>query len=263
MNLLVLGGRVFLGRHVVEAALEEGHEVTTFTRGRTNPGLHPEAEALVGDRDGALDALAGREWDGVVDTSGYVPRIVRQSAELLRAAAGRYVFISSISAYADHSAPYDESAALATVDDPLTEDVAAAYGGLKAACERVVEEVFGDRGTSVRAGLIVGPRSDRPVHLAVRISRAVTSLRPAARRPVNSSTHATWPRGRSARRAGPASPARPGPPTARARHVARPRGSGARADCRFSWVDDATVLAAGVEPWTETRSGRGPRARGA
>ena len=84
MRLLVLGGTKFLGRHAVDAALEAGHDVTIFTRGQTNPELFPEAEHLHGDRDGELDALAGRTWDGVVDTSGYVPRIVRQSAELLR-----------------------------------------------------------------------------------------------------------------------------------------------------------------------------------
>ncbi len=83
MKLLVLGGTVFLGRHVVDAALADGHEVTIFTRGKTNADLFPEAEHLTGDRDGGLDVLAGRVWDGVVDTSGYVPRVVRQSAELL------------------------------------------------------------------------------------------------------------------------------------------------------------------------------------
>jgi 2'-hydroxyisoflavone reductase len=257
MNLLVLGGTVFLGRHVVEAALEEGHEVTTFTRGRTNPGLRPEAEALVGDRDGALDALAGREWDGVVDTSGYVPRIVRQSAELLRDAAGRYVFISSISAYADHSAPYDERAALATVDDPLTEDVAAAYGGLKAACERVVEEVFGERGTSVRAGLIVGPHdpTDRFTYWPVRISEGGDVLAPGQPgRPVqlvDARDLAAWTVELAER--GPGGPLNATGPAERLElgalldRAATALGAG----CRFWWVDDATVLAAGVEPWTE------------
>ncbi|MGZ4393329.1 MAG: NAD-dependent epimerase/dehydratase family protein, partial [Gaiellaceae bacterium] len=93
-ELLVLGGTKFLGRHVVDAALAGGHDVTIFTRGRTNPDLFPDVEHLVGDRDGELDALRGRTWAGVVDTSGYVPRILRQSAELLRDAVGRYVFVS-------------------------------------------------------------------------------------------------------------------------------------------------------------------------
>jgi 2'-hydroxyisoflavone reductase len=100
MKLLVLGGTLFLGRHLVEAALERGHEVTLFNRGRTNPGLFPEAEHLIGDRDGALSTLAGRSWDAVVDPSGYVPRTVRSSAELL-AETAHYTFVSSISVYRD------------------------------------------------------------------------------------------------------------------------------------------------------------------
>jgi 2'-hydroxyisoflavone reductase len=97
MKLLVLGGTAFLGRHVVAEALEQGHEVTVFTRGHTNPWLFPEAEHLTGDGDGNLHALVGRQWEGVVDTTGYVPRVVRQSAELLRCSAVRYVHVSSVS----------------------------------------------------------------------------------------------------------------------------------------------------------------------
>lgn len=133
MRLLVLGGTKFLGRHVVAHALAEAHEVTTFTRTTSVPG----AESLHGDRDGELDALRGQEWDGVVDTSGYVPDVVRQSAELLRDAVRRYVFVSTISVYDEGS------------DDD--------YGPNKLACERVVEEVYGDRSARVRAGLLVGP----------------------------------------------------------------------------------------------------------
>jgi 2'-hydroxyisoflavone reductase len=157
MKVLVLGGTKFLGRHAVEAALTQGHDVTIFTRGETNPDLFPEVERLTGDRDGNLDALRGREWDGVVDTSGYVPRVVRQSAELLRDAVQRYVFVSSISVYGDPSKPLDESSPVAELEDPASENVEEDYGALKAAVERVVTEVYGDRGTNVRAGLIVGP----------------------------------------------------------------------------------------------------------
>ena len=157
MKVLVLGGTAFLGRHAVEAALAQGHEVTIFTRGRTNPDLFPEVEHLLGDRDGALGALAGRSWDGVVDTSGYVPRVVRQSAELLLDAAGRYAFVSSISVYADFSSPVNESSPVAQLESPASEDVDGDYGALKAACERVLEEVYGERSARVRAGLLVGP----------------------------------------------------------------------------------------------------------
>src|SRR4029077_20752069 len=102
-------------------------------------------------------ALRGRAWDGVVDTSGYVPRIVRQSAELLRDQVDRYVFVSSISVYGDFSEPVSESSAVAQLADPSSEEIMEQYGALKAACERVIEETYGDRSARVRAGLIVGP----------------------------------------------------------------------------------------------------------
>ncbi|MBA2475613.1 MAG: epimerase [Actinobacteria bacterium] len=158
MKLLVLGGTKFLGRAVVEAALARGHELTLFNRGETNPTLFPEAERLRGDRDGDLSALEGRGWDAVVDPSGYVPRLVRASAELLRGAVEHYTFVSSVSVYRDFSAPaYDESAPVAELADPETEDVRESYGALKALCERVVDDVFPGRSANVRAGLIVGP----------------------------------------------------------------------------------------------------------
>src|SRR3954464_13496982 len=102
MRILVLGGTQFLGRHVVDIALERGHEVTLFNRGQTRPELFPEAEKLHGDRDGDLSALAGRSFDALVDTSGYVPRVVQQTLEAL-GEVGHYTFVSSISAYADLS----------------------------------------------------------------------------------------------------------------------------------------------------------------
>src|SRR5579863_7802966 len=101
MKLLVLGGTVFLGRHIVEVALARGHEVTIFHRGQHNPDIFPGVEKLHGNRDGNLMALQGREWDAVIDTSGFVRRIVRASAEALAKAVKHYTFISSISAYAD------------------------------------------------------------------------------------------------------------------------------------------------------------------
>jgi 2'-hydroxyisoflavone reductase len=168
MRLLVLGGTKFLGRHVVARALADAHEVTTFTRGQTNPELFPDVEHLHGDRDGGLEALKGGEWDGVVDTSGYVPRVVRQSAELLRDAVQRYVFVSTISVYAEPE------------EEPDDEDVQAHYGALKRACERVVEQVYGERGTSVRAGLIAGPHdpTDRFTYWARRLAAGGDVLAP-------------------------------------------------------------------------------------
>ena len=138
--------------------MAHGHDVTLFNRGETNPELFPELEKLQGDRDGDLSALEGREWDAVIDPSGYVPRVVRASAELLRGSAGHYVFVSSGSVYAEPYVPgYDESAPTVELEDPASEEVLRDYGALKAACEEVVRAVFPDAHTNVRAGLIVGP----------------------------------------------------------------------------------------------------------
>jgi 2'-hydroxyisoflavone reductase len=172
VKLLVLGGTKFLGRAAVEAALDRGHEVTLFNRGRTNPDLFPDVEQLRGDRDGDLGALEGRAWDAVIDPSGYVPRVVRASAELLQE-SGHYVFVSSISVYdGPPFTRFDEDAPLAELDDPGTEEVMEHYGALKVACERVVTEVFPGRSTLVRAGLIVGPHdpTDRFTYWPMRVA---------------------------------------------------------------------------------------------
>src|SRR6059058_6414187 len=154
MKLLVLGGTKFLGRAAVEAALARGDEVTLFNRGETNPELFPEVEKLRGDRDGDLSALEGRSWDAVVDTSGYVPRVVTQTLAAL-GDVGHYTFVSSISVYADVSTPPTESSPVAELKEP-TEEWREAYGELKADCEDVVRERF--PGAFVpRPGLIVGP----------------------------------------------------------------------------------------------------------
>jgi 2'-hydroxyisoflavone reductase len=157
MRFLVLGGTSFLGRHLVDSALARGHAITLFNRGRTNPGLWPGVEELRGDRDGDLGALAERDWDAVLDTSGYVPRIVRASAELLVEAAPHYTFISTISVYADFRHSRGEAAPVAELPEPDSEDVQHHYGALKAVCERVVEEFFPARALIVRPGLIAGP----------------------------------------------------------------------------------------------------------
>jgi 2'-hydroxyisoflavone reductase len=156
VNLLLLGGPKFVGRAVIDAALARGDEVTLFNRGTTGADLYPELERIVGDRDGGLEGLLGRQWDAVVDTSGYVPRIVGASANLLAAAVGHYVFVSSVSAYASFADVVDESSPLAELSEPGSEDVREHYGALKALCEREVERAFSGRSTLVRAGLIVG-----------------------------------------------------------------------------------------------------------
>lgn len=182
MRVLILGGTKFLGRAIAEAALARGHELTLLNRGETNPDLFPEAERLRGDRTGDLSALAGRAWDAVVDPSGYVPAVVRDSAELLRT-SGRYVFVSSISVYADFSTGPDEGSAVAELDDAPVDELASDYsnyGPLKALCEAEVARVFGDRGLVVRPGLIVGPHdpTGRFTYWAQRLARGGETLAP-------------------------------------------------------------------------------------
>jgi 2'-hydroxyisoflavone reductase len=183
VRLLVLGGTTFVGRALVEAALAGGHDVTLFTRGRTGAPLFPQAERLTGDRDGGLGPLRGGRWDACVDVSGYVPRVVRQSAELLRGRVGRYVFVSSISAYASFAEPgLHEGSPLAELDDPTVEEIdASTYGGLKALCETVVQEVFGERAALVRPGIVAGPNdpTGRFTYWAARGLRGGEALVPA------------------------------------------------------------------------------------
>jgi 2'-hydroxyisoflavone reductase len=162
VKLLVLGGTRFLGRHVVDAALARGHHVTVFTRGKNAVPWGPHVAALVGDRDPAIargiKALERGSFDAVVDTSGYVPRVVRASAALLAPRVARYLFVSSVSVYADASRPgLDESAQVAALADASTEEILTHYGALKAACETAVTQCLGARATHVRPGLIVGP----------------------------------------------------------------------------------------------------------
>jgi 2'-hydroxyisoflavone reductase len=161
MKLLVLGGTRFLGRHVVDAALARGDDVTTFTRGRL-PAPWERVTALVGDRDPrlppGLDALESGTWDTVIDCSGYVPRVVEASARMLASRVSRYIFVSSMSVYAKTDrAEMDERTPVAALADPGTEQVMEHYGALKAASESVVDRIFGMRATQVRPGLIVGP----------------------------------------------------------------------------------------------------------
>ena len=184
MKLLVLGGTVFLGSHIVEAALAHGHEVTIFNRGEHNPELFPNVEKLRGNRDGDLSALQGRQWDAVIDTSGYVPRIVRASTQALAKSVKHYTFISSISVYADLSKPgIDETSPVATLQDESVEDITVSgetYGALKALCEQVVEEVMPGRALIVRPGLIVGPYdvSDRFTYWPYRAAQGGEMLVP-------------------------------------------------------------------------------------
>lgn len=185
MKILIVGGTQFVGRHLAEAALARGHELTLFNRGRTSAGLFPNAEHLVGDRDGdGLNILKGRTWDAVIDTCGYVPRVVKQSAELLAETVFRYVFISTISVYADFKTPgQDETAPLGVLQDAQTEEVTGeTYGPLKVECERAVEEAFPGRALTIRPGFIVGPYdpTDRFTYWPRRVAASGDVLAPGA-----------------------------------------------------------------------------------
>jgi len=175
MRILILGGTLFYGRHFTELALSRGHQVTLFTRGLHNAELFEGAERRQGDRDGGLEALAEGEWDAVLDTCGYVPRVVHASAELLKDRVKTHAFVSSISVYSDEAtAPITEESPVGKLDDPTTEVVdGATYGPLKALCEDAVRNVYEERALIIRPGLIVGPydSSDRFTYWPWRLSR--------------------------------------------------------------------------------------------
>jgi 2'-hydroxyisoflavone reductase len=185
MKILFIGGTVFLGRATVEVALARGHKVTLFNRGKSHPDLFPDAERLVGDRDGNLAALEGRRFDAVVDTCGYVPRVVHQSVQLLAGAVERYVFVSSLSAYAEPAAEgTTEDAPLAEMPDGVARDAeevtGETYGPLKALCEREVARALPGRALLIRPGLIVGPhdQTDRFTYWPWRIAQGGETLAP-------------------------------------------------------------------------------------
>jgi 2'-hydroxyisoflavone reductase len=190
LKLLVLGGTSFLGPAFVNAALARGHTLTLFNRGKTRPQLFPKVEKLQGDRDPkkgeGLKALEGRKWDAVLDTSGYYPRMVKASAELLAPNVQHYVYISSISAYANNDVPWqDESGPTAKLADPTVETMGKNfenYGGLKRLCEEAVEAAMPDRATLIRPGYIVGPDdpSDRFTYWPVRFAQGGEMLAPGS-----------------------------------------------------------------------------------
>ncbi|MEJ2748717.1 MAG: NAD-dependent epimerase/dehydratase family protein [Anaerolineae bacterium] len=184
MKLLVLGGTRFLGRAIVAAAVGAGHEVTLFNRGQSNPDLFPDLEKLRGDRDGGLAPLQGRRWEAVIDTCGYVPRVVRASAELLATAVDHYTFISTISVYADFTTiGIDEQSPVGTIADETVEEITGdTYGPLKVLCEQAVDKAMGMRSLHVRCGLIVGPHdpTDRFTYWPVRVARGGEVLAPGS-----------------------------------------------------------------------------------
>src|SRR5467141_3858445 len=190
LRILILGGTGFTGPYQVRYALSRGHKVTTFNRGKTHPGELPnEVEQLVGDRNGQLDALKGRKWDVAIDNPTTLPAWVRDAAQVLKGNVQRYVFISTISVYADTTKGVDETAPLAKYEgaDPYKETLEAmkasgykTYGPLKALSEKEADKWFPGKALIIRPGLIVGPRdeTDRFTYWPVRIDRGGEVLAP-------------------------------------------------------------------------------------
>ena len=166
MRILILGGTQFLGHEIAQTLLAARHRVTIFNRGKSPDDLRPDVERLRGDRDegaSGLTALRGRHWDVCIDTSGFTPRQVRPSAELLRASIKRYVFMSAVSVYGDpQDRPVREThPLLPPAREDVTEIDGDTYGPLKVACESIVQEIFTDHCTLLRPQIVVGPRDDR------------------------------------------------------------------------------------------------------
>jgi len=181
-KVLILGGTGFIGPHFVDALTAGGHKITLFNRGKRDPEVKPGIEQLLGDRNGQIDTLKGRDWDVVIDNSGYTPSQVKATAELLKDHVKRYIFISSIAVYADFAkAGIDEDYKLAELKDPTTEVVnGETYGGLKVLCEKVVEATYGKRAIIIRPTYIAGPgdHTDRFTYWPMRVSRGGVMLAP-------------------------------------------------------------------------------------
>ena len=182
MDVLLLGGPLFVGRHLIDALRAAGHSVTMANRGQTNPDAYPDVERLVIDRRDDVSALKGRRFDAAVDTSGYFPGDVRRVMEALDGGVGHYTFVSTISVYADTSTPgNDETATVGTIDDPDTTELTnEGYGPLKALCEAAAEAAMPGRVANVRPGLIVGPYdpSDRFTYWVRRMAGGGEALVP-------------------------------------------------------------------------------------
>lgn len=184
-TLLILGGTGFIGPHLTQDAQRLGWKITHFNRGKRDADGVEGVETLHGDRKGQLEALRDRKWDVVVDNTGYIPKFVKMSSDLLAPNVGYYLFVSSISAYASLATPADEAAAVAKLDDPNLEQITGeTYGPMKALCEQYVMEAFKGRASVVRPGYIVGPldSTDRFTYWPVRASKGGEMLAPGTPR---------------------------------------------------------------------------------
>jgi 2'-hydroxyisoflavone reductase len=259
MHILILGGTRFLGRALVHSAQSRGHTLSLFNRGKTNPGLFPEVERITGDRAIDLSPLQGRTWDAVIDTCGYEPAVVRRSAQQLAHAVNLYVFISTLSVYADVSQPGTaEDAPVAQLPPGAGETFSMEnYGPLKALCEQAAEGALPGRVLTIRPGLIVGEYdpTDRFSYWPWRVAQGGQVLAPG--RPGQSTQFidvrdlADWTirmveTGQTGiyNATGPQSPLPMGDLLETCRRVSS-------ADARITWLSEEFLLANRVQPWTE------------
>ena len=183
LKILILGGTRFIGLHMTSLALERGHTLTFFNRGKTHTDKFPGIERIKGDRNGEIDGLKGRQWDVVIDNSGYVPRHARATAELLAPNVRQYIFTSSISVYPNFAEPRDEKSAVGKLQDETVEKVdGETYGPLKALCEQAVEKAMPGKTCVIRPGLIVGPddNTDRFTWWPARAARGGEFIAPGS-----------------------------------------------------------------------------------
>lgn len=271
MKILILGGTVFLGRHLVQAAQAQGHIVTLFNRG-THGNAFPGIETLRGDRSGNLSALAGQRWDAVIDTCGYTPRRVQACAELLFPSVAHYTLISTLSVYSEATAEnIDEDTRVDPVSPGRLDELEAvvpaghntaacygeAYGPLKASCELVVSEVMRGRALHVRPGLLVGPYdyTDRFTYWPTRMARGGHVLAPGnplrQRQLIDVRDVAEWTiRMIEEARCGVFNVTGPEMPVSMERILAECE-TVANSNCKLSWVSDEFLVESGVIPWRE------------
>jgi 2'-hydroxyisoflavone reductase len=261
MKLLIIGGTRFLGRALVETALQRGHTLTLFNRGQSNPDLFPEVEQLHGDRKTSLEPLAGRTWDAVIDTCGYEPAVVSASARMLANVVEHYTFVSSVSVYDGlGKSKVDETSYLAQLPpgvDPLAPFEMAHYGPLKALSEQAAEQAMPGRVFNLRPGLIVGPwdPTDRFTYWPVRVARGGEVLAPS--RPdyptefIDVRDLSDWTVTMvEQRRTGPYNATGPRHPIPFSELLDLCRQA-SRSEARFTWVPEDFLLQQGIQPWSD------------
>lgn len=262
MNILILGGTIFLGRHLVDAARAHGHTVTIFNRGKTNPDLYPEVEKIRGDRTKLEDLkiLQDRHWNAVIDTCGYFPHIVQLTVQALKDSVESYVFISSISVYGEPPTvpSIDENTQVARLtSDNLEEYLKESYGNRKALSEQVIENELLGHTLNIRPGLIVGPYdpTDRFIYWPARFQRGETVLAPgnpdAPVQIIDVRDLAEWTiRMIEDKQVGVFNATGPEVPLSM-REVLETCHQVASTPAEFVWVDDDFLLAQGVTPFTD------------